>query len=468
MSRKVKIIENVTLTGIADRGKAVGRDEQGIVYFVSDAVPGDVVNIVRGKKKRGVYQGKIKDFVTLSPDRIEPKCQHFSLCGGCKWQNLDYSTQLKHKTQTVIDAMSRIAKVDTSTIAPIKGAEKIYEYRNKIEYSFSEKRWLTRAEIDSKEKLNQSPAVGFHHAGAFDKVVDIMQCHLQEDTTNRIRNFIRDYALQRDWTFYNAVRHTGLFRNMFLRNTLAGKWMMTLVFGKNDTEKREEILNQILEKFPEISSMFYIINTKKNDSIFDLEPVHYAGDTFLEESLGEIKYKISPKSFFQTNTYQAKVLFDTIEDFADLTGTENVYDLYTGIGSIGLFLAKNAKQIVGIEEVEDAINDAKVNAELNNIDNAVFYVGDVKDMLSSQFSDNHGAPDIIITDPPRAGMHKDIVETLLQLESPRIIYISCNPATQARDLALLKEKYEIIKMQPVDMFPHTHHIENVALLKLRS
>ncbi len=471
MSRRKKkeiIIENVKITGIADKGKAVGRDEDGVVYFVSDAVPGDVVNILRLKKRKGVYLGMVKDFVRYSPDRVKPVCEHFGVCGGCKWQHLDYAVQLQHKNQTVLDAMSRIAKIDTDCISPIKGADKIYQYRNKIEYSFSNKRWLTNEEIKSAGKIEQSPALGFHRAGAFEKVVDIMKCHLQDDLTNDIRNFIRDFADENRYTYYDTLNHHGFLRNIFLRNNVNDNWMITMVFGEKNLKEIHHLLDAVVDRFPRIEALYYIVNTKKNDSIFDQNPIHYHGEKYLKETLGAVNYKISPKSFFQTNTYQAVELFDIVEKYASLTGKENVYDLYTGIGSIALYLAKSVKQVVGIEEIEDAIKDAKINAELNNINNAVFYVGDVKNILTTEFAEKHGKPDVVITDPPRAGMHKDIIAMLLELESPSLVYVSCNPATQARDIVLLKEKYDVVKMQPVDMFPHTHHIENVALLKLKS
>lgn len=468
MSRKKKIVENVVLTGIADRGKAVGRDADGIVYFVPDAVPGDVVNILRLKKKRGVYQGSVTEFVEYSEDRIEPKCKHFGVCGGCKWQNLDYQKQLAHKTQTVHDAMRRIAKIDTSIILPILGSTQIFEYRNKIEYSFSNKRWLTREEIDQGDNIKQSPAVGFHRAGAFEKVVDIDQCHLQENTTNKIRNFFKELAYTQGWDFYDAKARTGFVRSMFLRNSPDGNWMINVVFKHENNGAYKVALDALIKEFPEITSLYYMINDKQNDSVFDLKAHHYYGEKYLAISLGHINYKIGPKSFFQTNSSQAKVLFDQIKNLADLTGEENVYDLYSGIGSIGFYLANQAKQIVGIEEIPEAIEDAKLNAKENNIDNTMFYAGDVKNILTNDFAAKHGKPDLVITDPPRAGMHKELVYMLLRLESPRIIYVSCNPATQARDLQLLNDKYIVEKMQPVDMFPHTHHIENIALLSLRN
>ncbi len=467
MSRKKKIIDEVVVSGVADRGLAVGRDKEGVVYFMPDAIPGDVVKLLRIKKKKGVYHGIVKEYLHYSEDRISATCQHFGICGGCKWQHMLYEKQLEHKSQVVHDAMRRIAKISTSIIAPIKGSEKTFQYRNKMEYSFSTKRWLTDEEIKSGEEILPEPAVGFHRAGAFDKVVNITQCHLQDDTGNKIRNFIRQASLENDWTFYDARNHEGFLRSVYLRNNPTGDWMVNVVFKEKRGQLYKDVLKQLALHFPEITSLYYMINDKRNDSIFDLEAIHVNGNKYLELPLGHLRFKLGPKSFFQTNTFQAKVLFDLVKEFADLKGSENIYDLYSGIGSIGFYLADQAKQIVGIEEIPEAIDDAKLNAELNSIDNAIFYAGDVKEIMTPAFASKHGKADLIITDPPRAGMHKDIITMLLQMEVPRIVYVSCNPSTQARDVLLLKEKYRVEKMQPVDMFPHTHHIENVALLTLK-
>lgn len=465
--RKKKMVYDVPVVDVADRGKSVAKDEEGKVYFIDKAVPGDVVDILVLKKKKSFFQGIVKEYKSLSPDRVAPRCEHFGICGGCKWQHLDYDAQLRYKSNTVANAMTRIGKLDASIIRPIRGASEIFNYRNKMEYSFSSKRWLTDEEIQTDGKIDQSPALGFHAPGAFDKVVDVNTCHLQEDMSDDIRNFLRTYTKEHDMEYYDARAHTGLMRNVVVRNTSLGHWMIIMSFAHED-ERIMPVLAALKAKFPKISSLHYVINKKFNDTILDQDIILYHGDPFIVEQLGDVQYKIGPKSFFQTNTSQANVLFDTVVEFAGLTGNENVYDLYTGLGSIALYVSQKAKHVTGIEEVAAAIDDARVNAEFNQISNTTFYAGDVKDILTDSFSEKHGAPDLVITDPPRAGMHKDVVETLLKLESPKIVYVSCNPATQARDLELLSAKYNTVAMQPVDMFPHTHHIENVAVLELKS
>lgn len=460
------MVYDVPVVDVADRGKSVAKDAEGKVYFIDKAVPGDVVDILVLKKKKSFFQGIVKAYKKKSEFRVEPKCEHFGVCGGCKWQHLDYDAQLRFKSNTVLNAMKRIGKVDPSVIRPIKGADPIFNYRNKLEYSFSNKRWLTEAEVQSEGKIDQSPALGFHAPGAFDKVVDVNTCHLQENLSNDIRNFVRTYTKEHNLEYYDARAHTGIMRNMILRNTSLGQWMLIMSFAHQD-EAILPMMNRLGDKFPQITSLHYVVNKKFNDTILDQDIILHSGEPFVIEQLGEVQYKIGPKSFFQTNTVQAKVLFDTVVDFADLKGKENVYDLYTGLGSIALYVSNTAAHVTGIEEVEAAIVDAKENAMFNGIKNTTFYAGDVKDILTPEFSKKHGKPDLVITDPPRVGMHKDVVETLLKLEAPRIVYVSCNPATQARDLDLLGEKYETKIMQPVDMFPHTHHIENVALLELK-
>jgi len=463
---KEVIVEGVTFSGIADRGKAVGRDEEGKVYFATGAVPGDVATILRLKKRKGVYQAKVREVTTPSPHRVEPFCEHFGMCGGCKWQNLDYAKQLTEKQRVVSDAMRRIGHIDTE-VQTILGGEQQTFYRNKVEYSFSNKRWLTDEEIKSDAKIPQSPAVGFHSPGAFDRVVDIQKCYLQHETSNRIRNHLREVAHAEGWKFYDAKTHEGFLRNIYLRNNRKGQWMLTVCFNHKKNDLNKAVLDNLLENFPEISSLYYVINQKHNDSIADQEAVHYSGDLHLEESLDHVSFYIGPKSFFQTNTYQAEVMYQQVAKLADLKGDEVVYDLYTGIGSIGLYLAEKVGKIVGIEAIPEAIEDAKLNMAKNEIENCVFYAGDVKEILSETFWAEHGRPDVLITDPPRAGMHGDVVAMLLQLQSPKIVYVSCNPATQARDLALLSEMYSVDYLQPIDMFPHTHHIENIALLTLK-
>ena len=466
MGRKKKMVYDVPVVDVADRGKSVAKDAEGKVYFIDKAVPGDVVDILVLKKKKSFFQGVVRAYKKKSEDRVDPRCEHFGICGGCKWQHLDYEAQLRFKSNTVLNAMTRIGNVDPTVIHPIKRANEIFNYRNKLEYSFSNKRWLTEEEIQSDGKINQSPALGFHAPGAFDKVVDVNTCHLQEDLSNDIRNFVRTYTEEHQLEFYDARAHTGLMRNMIVRNTTLGHWMVIMSFAHED-EAILPMLDALKERFSQITSLHYVINKKYNDTILDQEIILHHGESFIIEQLGDVQYKIGPKSFFQTNTAQANVLFETVVEFAELQGDENIYDLYTGLGSIALYVSKSAKHVTGIEEVEAAIVDAKENARFNSIENTTFYAGDVKDILTTQFSDKHGKPDLVITDPPRVGMHKDVVQTLLDLASPRIVYVSCNPATQARDLDLLSAKYEVVKMQPVDMFPHTHHIENVALLALK-
>ncbi len=464
--RKKRMVEDVLVVDVADKGKAVAKDSEGRVYFVDGPVPGDVVDILVIKKRKSHFQGVVKAYKKLSEYRVEPKCQHFGVCGGCKWQHFDYDAQLKYKFNTVLNAMTRIGKVPAEVIKPIKGSEKIFHYRNKAEYSFSNKRWLTAEEVKSDADIKQSPAFGFHRPGAWDKIVDIQECLLQDPLTDKIRNGIRDYTHTHDISYYDPREHTGMMRNVIVRCTTTGDWMVIVSFAKPEMNIVTGLMDYLKEGFPEIKSLHYVINQKLNDTILDQDIICYSGTPYIVEHLGDVKYKIGSKSFFQTNSTQAKVLFDTVAEYAGLRGDENVYDLYTGLGSIALYISKAVAHVTGIEEVAAAIDDARTNAELNNITNTTFYAGDVKDILTSKFTLKHGKPDVIITDPPRAGMHKDVVEMLLEIEAPRIVYVSCNPATQARDIELLSAKYKAVSMQPLDMFPHTHHIENVALLEL--
>ena len=467
MARKKKVHPNVTIVSIADKGKAVGKDAEGRVYFVEGVVPGDVVDVLVLRKKKSFYTGIVANFIEKSSHRVEAKCPHFGVCGGCKWQSLDYNEQTAEKEQIVKDALRRIAKVDDSLVKPIMAAPEQYYYRNKLEYSFSSKRWLTAEEIKSDEFIESEPALGFHRPGAFDKIVDIFECHLQATNSDLIRNFIRDFALEREYSFYDVRNHKGLLRNIVIRNTVANDWMVTMIFGKDDQEKIQTLCQALLAEFPFIKTMFYVVNQKVNDTILDQKMNLIHGPGYIIEQLGNVKYKIGPKSFFQTNTEQAGHLYQSALEIADLKPTDNVFDLYCGIGSIGLFMAAHCEQVVGIELIEEAIVDANENTKLNDIKNTKWHAGDVKDILDEGFVNTYGKPDVIITDPPRAGMHKDVVMTLLEIACPKIVYISCNPATQARDIELLKEKYDAVDFQPVDMFPHTSHIENIALLKLR-
>lgn len=464
--KKPKIYQDVHFTGIADKGRAVGRDAEGKVIFADGVAPGDIADVLVKRKKKGVLMGTAQEIKVLSPERVEPVCEHFGMCGGCKWQHLSYDAQAREKEKVVRDALSRIGKVEVEAFLPIRAAEQTTFYRNKLEFSFSNKRWLTREEIVS-DVSNKEDVLGFHRSGAFDKVIDINKCWLQPDPSNDLRNSIKEIALEQGLTFHDARAHAGFMRQVMFRITTEGEILVLFSFHEDNPKLYKPFMDAVIERFPQITTVCYCINTKVNDFLYDLDMHTYAGKGYVEERLGDVRFKVGPKSFFQTNTYQAKVLYDTVVEFADLKGTENVYDLYTGIGSIALYVAQACKQIVGIEEIPEAIADAEVNAKLNEISNAVFYAGDVKDILTSAFAEKHGKPDLLITDPPRAGMHPKVVEMLLELAAPRMVYVSCNPATQARDLQLLNEKYKVVKAQPVDMFPHTHHIENVALLELR-
>ena len=406
---------------------------------------------------------KIREY---SKDRVDPICQHFGICGGCKWQHYQYESQLKQKHKAVENALLRIGKIEVEDFQPILAAPATSFYRNKLEFSFSNKRWLTAEELNA-DISNLEDVLGFHKSGAFDKIVNIENCWLQPNPSNDIRNFVRTLAHKLELSFYDARAHEGFMRNMVIRVSSLGEVMLIFSFGANKKEVIQQFFTELLAAFPKITSLYYCINTKVNDFLLDLDMKLYHGEPFIKEQLGHVLFKIGPKSFFQTNTHQAKRLYDTVVEFADLKGHENVYDLYTGIGSIALYVAKFCKQVVGIEEVAPAIEDAKANASMNQVNNAQFYAGDVKTILTDKFATEHGKPDLLITDPPRAGMHANVVEMLLKLSAPKLIYVSCNPATQARDLAILKQKYKVEKVRPVDMFPHTHHIENVALLRLK-
>ncbi len=480
MAKKHIILPNVPIHGIADRGKGVGRTPEGLTVFVTGAVPGDVADVFVQKKKSGFAEGVVERIVTPSPDRVEPFCEHFSICGGCKWQNLDYQAQLLHKQQVVEDALLRIGKIKVGEFLPILGAPETTYYRNKLEFGFSNRRWANLTTALSGGKTSglvptptppppgEGSGVGFHKAGFFDKIIDIHHCWLQADPSNDLRNTCRAIALEQGLEFYDLRRHTGFLRNLMVRLTTTGECLLLVSFARNDKKAIARYLDAILEKFPQLTTLVYCVNTKLNDSMFDLDMLTYFGKGFVVEHLGDLKFKIGPKSFFQTNSRQGKRLYDVAAEFAGLSGRENVYDLYTGTGSIALYLARHCRRVVGIEEIPEAVADAEENMRLNDITNAVFYAGDVKNVLTPEFAERHGKPDVVITDPPRAGMHEKAVRFLLDLAAPRIVYVSCNPATQARDLQWLSEKYEVLKAQPVDMFPHTHHIENVALLKLRN
>ena len=466
MSRKKKdlpLIENVEIIDIAAEGKAIAKVND-MVIFIPYVVPGDVVDLQISRKKNKYAEGKLVRFVSYSPNRAEAFCEHFGVCGGCKWQILPYAEQLKFKHKQVADNLARIGKIDLPEIFPILGSEKTAFYRNKLEFTFSNKKWLTWEQVKSGESFDNMNALGFHIPGMFDKVLDIDKCWLQDDISNRIRNFIRQYCYDKGYTFFDLRNRGGLMRNLIVRTSTTGELMVIVVFYDDDKEQREDLLSSIVVDFPQITSLLYIINQKANDTITDQEVFTWSGNEYIYEEMEGLKFKIGPKSFYQTNSEQAYNLYKIARDFAGLTGDELVYDLYTGTGTIANFVAGQSKKVVGIEYVEEAIEDAKFNSQNNGIDNTLFYAGDMKDILTQDFINEHGHPDVIITDPPRAGMHDDVIKSILFAEPNRIVYVSCNPATQARDLSLLDEKYKVTKVQPVDMFPHTHHVENVVLL----
>lgn len=472
MARKKKplpLLEDITITGVAAEGKAIAKYND-LVIFVPFAVPGDVVDLQVKKKKRNFAEAEIVQLHTPSPLRTHPFCKHFGVCGGCKWQCMPYEEQLRCKQQQVTDALTRIGKIKLPTISPILGSAKTTHYRNKLEFGFSNKKWLTSEQVASGERFEVMDAVGFHIPGAFDKILDIDECHLMDDMNNRVRNALRSYALQHGLSFYDLRGGHGLLRNMMLRTSATGEWMLLLQFcmrSEAEEEQAQQVLRFVHEAFPEITSLLYVNNTKCNDTIGDLEVKTYAGTDFIYEVMENLRFKVGPKSFYQTNTGQAYELYKVARNFASLTGNELVYDLYTGTGTIAQFVAHQARQVIGIEYVPEAIADAKANAKINGLHNTQFYAGDMKDILTADFIAVHGRPDVIITDPPRAGMHGDVVKAILGAAPQRIVYVSCNHATQARDLQLLDGQYEVKAVQPVDMFPHTHHVENVVLLEIR-
>jgi 23S rRNA (uracil1939-C5)-methyltransferase len=464
-SKHKPLLEKLMISDIASEGKAIARYE-GMVVFVSQCVPGDIVDVQIIRKRKRFMEGYPVKFHIYSNNRSEPFCNHFGICGGCKWQHLPYNEQLKFKQQQVTDMLERIGKVSAELILTIKASEKQVFYRNKLEFTFSHNRWLTSDEIQSEEKNYERRALGFHIPGKFDKVLDIVTCYLQPEPSNLIRNFVREYALTNDLVFFDLVRQEGLMRNLIIRNNLAGDVMVIFSFFRADYEVIEKLLQAVALKFPQITSLMYVINSKGNDTLNDLEIRLFKGSDHLIEKMEDLNFRISPKSFFQTNTEQAYKLYCITRDFAGLSGREIVYDLYTGTGTIALFLARNCQKVIGIEYVPDAIDDAKRNAELNSILNASFFTGDIRELLNESFIGQNGRPDVVITDPPRTGMHADVIKAVITARPQRIIYVSCNPATQARDISLLSATYKVLKIQPVDMFPFTQHIENVALLEV--
>lgn len=469
MARKKKelpLLNDVEILDVAAEGNSIARVDD-MVVFIPFGAPGDVADVKIDRKKRNYAEGHIEKLTKPSEIRVEPRCEHFTLCGGCRWQHLPYEFQLKCKQKQVEDALQRIAKIPFPEIMPILGSESIWEYRNKMEYTFSNKKWLTFAQLRSGEEFPERRATGFHIPGAFDKVLDINRCHLQDDLGNRLRLFVKQFGMDNDYSFYDLREQHGLLRTMMIRIASTGEVMTVMVFGENDEEKITTLMNAVATEFPEITSLSYVVNTKVNDTIGDQEIILFKGREYIEEAMENLRFRVGPKSFYQTNSRQAYRLYSVARDFAKLTGDELVYDLYTGTGTIACFIASNARHVIGIEYVPEAIEDAKINAEVNNLENTEFYAGDMKNVLTADFIASHGRPDVMVVDPPRAGMHEDVVKVILDASPSRIVYVSCNPATQARDLALLHEKYDIEAVQPVDMFPHTQHVENVVALKLR-
>jgi len=469
MSRRNKkqIFTNVTVIDAGAKGKTVAKAPDGRVIFLTNAVPGDVVDIQTFKKRKAYYEGKATVFHSLSDKRTEPVCDHFGTCGGCKWQNMSYENQLFYKQKEVENNLSRIGHIELPEITPILGSEKQYFYRNKMEFSFSDSRWLTLEEIQSDRDLGDKNALGFHIPGMWDKILDVKKCHLQADPSNAIRNAVKQFSIDNNLEFFNTRNQTGLLRTLMIRTTSIGEIMILIQFFKDDETKRIQLLDYLKVSFPEIASLQYVINGKANDTIYDQDVICYNGRDHIFEEMEGLKFKINAKSFYQTNSDQAYQLYKITRDFADLKGDELVYDLYTGTGTIAQFIAKKANKVVGIEAVPDAIFAAKENAQLNGVNNVEFYVGDMKNVFNKDFIDTHGQPDVIITDPPRDGMHKDVVQQILYIAPKKVVYVSCNSATQARDLALMNKTYKVTKVQPVDMFPQTHHVENVVLLEHR-
>ena len=461
------VFDHIKVLDAGAKGVSVAKAPDGKVIFIPNVVPGDVVDVQTFKKRKAYYEGKAVKFHEYSEHRIEAVCEHFGVCGGCKWQNMQYSQQLYYKQNEVLNHLKRIGKIELPEFEPILGSEKQFFYRNKMEFSFSNSRWLTEEEIGSTEDLGNRNALGFHIPKMWDKILDINKCHLQEDPSNAIRNEVRAFANENALTFFNPRNHEGLLRTLMMRTSSTGEIMVLIQFFENDKAGRELILDHIYEKFPQITSLQYVVNNKANDTLYDTNIKLYKGRDYILEEMEGLKFSINAKSFYQTNSDQAYELYKITRDFAGLTGNEIVYDLYTGTGTIAQFVSKNAKKVIGVESVPEAIIDAKANAERNNITNCEFYVGDMKVVFNESFIAQHGKPDVIITDPPRDGMHKDVIEQIMKIEPSKIVYVSCNSATQARDLALMDEKYKVTRVRPVDMFPQTHHVENVVLLERR-
>ncbi len=464
--RKPISIENIEILNTASKGKSVAK-HNGRVIFVKGGVPGDICDITVFKRRKKFWEAKIEKIIKKSRYRIKPKCTHFGTCGGCKWQNMNYEAQLEFKQNQVLDNFSKIGGVTIEKFNDILGSDKIYNYRNKMEFTFSNKRWLKEDEIKNDENIIDKNALGFHVPGMFDKVIDLKKCFLQENPSNKIRNSVKEFALENNLSFFDIRNQKGFLRNLMIRNTNIGELMVLVQFYYEDKKKIDLLMNFIRKSFKEITSLLYTVNEKANNTIYDQKIICFYGRKYITEKIGDLSFKIGPKSFFQTNSDQAEVLYKSAKKLADITKNDTVYDLYTGTGTIAQFIASNAKKVIGIDSVPEAIEAANLSAIDNNISNCMFFAGDMKNMFSDNFIQKNGKPDIIITDPPRDGMHKKVIEQLLKIMCRRIVYISCNPATQARDIALLKEKYEISNMQTVDMFPHTHHVENILVLDLK-
>lgn len=461
------IFENITVTDAGAKGVSVAKAPDGKVIFLPNVVPGDVVDVQTFKKRKAYYEGKAIKFHQLSSNRIEPVCQHFGVCGGCKWQNMNYQQQLFYKNQEVYNNLKRIGKIQLPEFENILGSEKQFFYRNKMEFGFSNSRWMTEKEIQSGDNFDDKNALGFHIPKMWDKILDITKCHLQEDPSNAIRNEIKRFSVENELPFFDARNQEGLLRTLMIRTASTGEIMVLIQFFKENKEKRELLLNHIAETFPSITSLQYVINSKANDTLYDQDIKLFKGRDYILEEMEGLFFSINAKSFYQTNSAQAYELYKITREFAGLTGNEVVYDLYTGTGTIAQFVSKKAQKVIGVEAVPEAIADAKENAKRNSITNCEFFVGDMKNVFNDAFIAQHGKPDVVITDPPRDGMHKDVVEQLLKIGAPKIVYVSCNSATQARDLALMDEQYKVTKVRPVDMFPQTHHVENVVLLEKR-
>lgn len=469
MSRKRKelpTLQGVGITDVAAEGNSIARID-GMATFIPFGAPGDIVTLKLTRKKKSYAEGRIEAIEQPSPIRIAPRCSHFTICGGCRWQHLPYSFQLQCKQRQVTDALERIAKIELPEISPIIGSENIWEYRNKMEYTFSNRRWLTREHLESGQEFTDRDGAGFHIPGAFDKVLDIDCCHLQDDLGNRLRLMVKQFAIDNGFSFYDLRENRGLMRTLMIRIASTGQTMAVMVFGEDDKAAIASVLDAVRQAFPQLTSLMYVVNLKVNDTIADQQILLHSGQPYIEEEMEGLRFRVGPKSFYQTNSRQAYELYKVARDFAALTGSELVYDLYTGTGTIANFVSRRARRVIGIEYVEDAIADARINSQVNGIDNTLFFAGDMKDVLTDAFIAEHGRPDVMIVDPPRAGMHADVVQVILNARPDRIVYVSCNPATQARDLALLDPLYRVDAVQPVDMFPHTQHVENVVRLTLR-